>query len=48
MIGAKTGEESDRWGWNHLRDHAAKTTARLEFALIALSCAAYEKTMGNL
>jgi hypothetical protein len=28
MIGAKTGEDTDRWGWNPLRDHVAKTTAR--------------------
>jgi ParB family chromosome partitioning protein len=45
MIGATTGEESDRWGWNPLRDHIAKTTARPEFALIALICAGYEKTI---
>ncbi|MEV7136140.1 ParB/RepB/Spo0J family partition protein [Arthrobacter sp. NPDC093128] len=45
MIGAKTGEESDGWGWNPLRDHVAKTTARSEFALIALICAGYEKTI---
>jgi ParB family transcriptional regulator, chromosome partitioning protein len=45
MIGAKTGEESDRWGWNPLRDHVAKTTARPEFALLALICAGYEKTI---
>jgi hypothetical protein len=43
--GAKTGMESDRWGWNPLRDHIAKTTARPEFALIALICAGYEKTI---
>ena len=45
MAGAKTGEESDRWGWNPLRDHVAKTTARPEFALLALICAGYEKTI---
>jgi ParB family chromosome partitioning protein len=45
MVGAKTGEESDRWGWNPLRDHVAKTTARPEFALLALICAGYEKTI---
>jgi ParB family chromosome partitioning protein len=45
MIGAKSGEESDRWGWNALRDHVAKTTARPEFALLALICAGYEKTI---
>jgi ParB family transcriptional regulator, chromosome partitioning protein len=45
MAGAKTGEESDRWGWNPLRDHVAKTTTRPEFALIALICAGYEKTI---
>jgi ParB family chromosome partitioning protein len=43
MIGAKTGE--DAWGWNPLRDHTAKTTARPEFSLIALICAGYEKTI---
>ena len=45
MAGAKTGETSDRWGWNPLRDHTAKTTARPEFSLIALICAGYEKTI---
>lgn len=45
MAGARTGQESDRWGWNPLRDHVAKTTARPEFALIALICAGYEKTI---
>jgi ParB family transcriptional regulator, chromosome partitioning protein len=45
MAGAKIGEESDRWGWNPLRDHVANTTARPEFALIALVCAGYEKTI---
>jgi ParB family chromosome partitioning protein len=45
MIGAKTGEDTDRWGWNPLRDHTAKTTARPEFSLIALICAGYEKTI---
>ncbi|WP_400160391.1 ParB/RepB/Spo0J family partition protein [Arthrobacter sp. BPSS-3] len=45
MIGAKTGEDMDRWGWNPLRDHTAKTTARPEFSLIALICAGYEKTI---
>ncbi len=28
MIGAKSGEDTDRWGWNPLRDHTAATTAR--------------------
>lgn len=32
-------------GWNPLRDHPAKTTARPEFSLIALICAGYEKTI---
>jgi len=45
MAGAKTGENPDRWGWNPLRDHTAKTTARPEFSLIALICAGYEKTI---
>ncbi|NSX35349.1 ParB/RepB/Spo0J family partition protein [Pseudarthrobacter oxydans] len=45
MIGTKTGEDTDRWGWNPLRDHTAKTTARPEFSLIALICAGYEKTI---
>jgi hypothetical protein len=26
MIGAKTGEDTDRWGWNPLRDHTTKTS----------------------
>ena len=45
MIGAKTGEDTNRWGWNPLRDHTAATTARPEFSLIALICAGYEKTI---
>ena len=45
MLGTKTGEDADRWGWNPLRDHTAKTTARPEFSLIALICAGYEKTI---
>lgn len=45
MIGARTGEDTDRWGWNPLRDHTAKTAARPEFSLIALICAGYEKTL---
>lgn len=46
MVGAKTeGEKS--WSWNPLRDHVAKTTARPEFALIALVCAGYEKTIAK-
>lgn len=44
MVGAKV-EESNQWAWNPLRDHVAKTTARPEFALIALVCAGYEKTI---
>jgi ParB family chromosome partitioning protein len=46
MAGAKV-EESDRWGWNPLRDHVAKTTARPEVALIALVCAGYEKMIAK-
>ena len=46
MIGAKV-EETDRWGWNPLRDHVAKTEARPEFSLIALVCAGYEKTIAK-
>jgi ParB family chromosome partitioning protein len=45
MIGTKSGEDTDRWGWNPLRDHTTKTTARPEFSLIALICAGYEKTI---
>lgn len=44
MIGAKF-EDSDRWAWNPLRDHVAKSTTRPEFSLIALVCAGYEKTI---
>jgi hypothetical protein len=47
MAGAKVGEESGRWGWNPLRDHVAKTTARPEVSLIALVCAGYEKTIAR-
>ena len=46
MIGAKF-EESSAWAWNPLRDHVAKSTARPEFALIALVCAGYEKTIAK-
>jgi len=46
MVGAKV-EESNAWAWNPLRDHVAKTTARPEFALIALVCAGYEKTIAK-
>jgi ParB family chromosome partitioning protein len=46
MAGAKV-EDTDRWGWNPLRDHVAKTTARPEVALIALVCAGYEKTIAK-
>lgn len=42
MVGAKTGEDNG-WGWNPLRDHVAKSTARPEFSLLALICAGYEK-----
>ena len=44
MIGA-TFEDSDRWAWNPLRDHVAKSTTRPEISLIALVCAGYEKTI---
>jgi ParB family transcriptional regulator, chromosome partitioning protein len=44
MIGAKV-EDSEKWGWNPLKDHVAKTKARPEFSLIALVCAGYEKTI---
>ena len=33
MIGAKTGPDTDRWGWYPLQDHAVTTTARPEFSL---------------
>ncbi|WP_395405622.1 ParB/RepB/Spo0J family partition protein (plasmid) [Arthrobacter sp. UC242_113] len=46
MVGAKF-EESDRWAWNPLRDHVAKTSTRAEFSLIALVCAGYEKTIAK-
>ncbi|MFJ4286831.1 ParB/RepB/Spo0J family partition protein [Paenarthrobacter nicotinovorans] len=46
MVGAKS-DESDRWGWNPLRDHVAKSPARPEFSLIALVCAGYEKTIAK-
>jgi hypothetical protein len=41
----QAGEDTERWGWNPLWDHTAKTTARPEFSLIALICAGYEKTI---
>jgi ParB family chromosome partitioning protein len=47
MAGAKVGEASERWGWNPLRDHVAKSTARPEVSLIALVCAGYEKTIAK-
>ena len=46
MVGAKV-EDSNRWGWNPLRDHVAKTEARPEFSLIGLVCAGYEKTIAK-
>ncbi|NMR32299.1 ParB/RepB/Spo0J family partition protein [Crystallibacter degradans] len=46
MVGAKA-EGSKTWGWNPLRDHVAKSTARPEFSLIALICAGYEKTIAK-
>ena len=47
MAGTKVGEASERWGWNPLRDHVAKSTARPEVSLIALVCAGYEKTIAK-
>ncbi|MGY2747635.1 hypothetical protein ACVWZ8_004817 [Arthrobacter sp. UYCu723] len=47
MAGAKAEESPDRWGWNPLRDHVARSTARPEFSLIALVCAGYEKTIAK-
>ena len=46
MVGAKV-DDTDRWGWNPLRDHVAKSAARPEFSMIALVCAGYEKTMAK-
>jgi ParB family chromosome partitioning protein len=46
MVGAKL-EDSTQWAWNPLRDHVARTTARPEFAMIALICAGYEKTIAK-
>jgi len=46
MVGAKV-DDTDRWGWNPLRDHVAKSTARPEISLIALVCAGYEKTIAK-
>jgi ParB family chromosome partitioning protein len=46
MVGAKF-EESTQWAWNPLKDHIARTTTRPEFALIALICAGYEKTIAK-
>lgn len=40
-------------GWNRnelcnpLREHVAKTTTRLEFSLVALVCAGYEKAIAK-
>ncbi|WP_416430384.1 ParB/RepB/Spo0J family partition protein [Paenarthrobacter nicotinovorans] len=46
MVSAKIdGQKS--WGWNPLKDHVAKSTARPEFSLIALVCAGYEKTIAK-
>ena len=46
MVSAKIdGQKS--WGWNPLKDHVAKSTARPEFSLIALVCAGYEKTLAK-
>jgi len=46
MVSAKTGGEKS-WGWNPLKDHVAKSTARPEFSLAALVCAGYEKTIAK-
>jgi ParB family chromosome partitioning protein len=46
MAGAKI-EGEKTWAWNPLRDHVAKTTTRPEFALVALICAGYEKTIAK-
>ena len=46
LVGAKA-EASKTWGWNPLKDHVAKSTARPEFSLIALICAGYEKTIAK-
>lgn len=46
MVSAKT-EGEKTWGWNPLRTHVAKSTARSEFSLIALVCAGYEKTIAK-
>ncbi|MET3370608.1 UNVERIFIED_CONTAM: ParB family chromosome partitioning protein [Jeotgalibacillus campisalis] len=46
MVSAKTGGQKS-WGWNPLKDHVAKSTARPEFSLIALVCAGYEKTIAK-
>jgi len=46
MVGAKF-DDTDRWGWNPLREHVAKSTARPEFSMIALVCAGYEKTIAK-
>lgn len=46
MVSAKMeGEKS--WGWNPLKDHVAKSTARPEFSLVALVCAGYEKAIAK-
>ncbi|MDI2037164.1 ParB/RepB/Spo0J family partition protein [Paenarthrobacter nitroguajacolicus] len=46
MVTTKPGGEKS-WGWNPLKDHVAKSTARPEFSLIALVCAGYEKTIAK-
>jgi ParB family chromosome partitioning protein len=46
MVGAKV-DGTDRWGWNPLRDHVGKSTARPEVSMIALICAGYEKTIAK-
>jgi len=44
MAGIKADESmSGSWGWNPLREHVAKSTARPEVGLIALVCAGFEK-----
>ena len=44
MAGAKLDQsKAGSWGWNPLREHVAKSTARPEIGLIALVCAGFEK-----
>jgi len=43
LAGIKVDETKSGWGWNPLRDHVAKSTARPEVGLIALVCAGFER-----